>query len=451
MASANDSSKRSRLLGGASPDAGCLSGLPSGVLTHVANYLDGPSRLFFAAALTNENAAASNERNTAIVGNEWTTLDFGGIEEDLAARLSDGDINAVLQCIDAVNRVKKLKLTNCINITGVGLEPLRGSTTIEQIDLSLFYDRKHPDFCPAPLISCEFVLPILDSIIEREGSLLRHLHLPSEWKGDFQFDQFLRRYNEMLVNRGVISCVKCNTHVPPQDGSWINFSGWGDQNYTCYDCLQHYCYTCIRPADYGDTFMMTILCYCELCDKRFCPDCKKSTMCSCCEKAFCGDCRDFIDCQSGADCNAEICDQCVDEADAYERCCKCDRHFCQGCSYHLLTYCGNCQKSFCYDCRQEEEDPIMSWRSCGRCNFHSCPNCCKEAPKGLGARRLCEDCDYCSSCIEVTGDLSCKGCRKLAHKLLYERSIENKKLMTENKELKKRVKELEEKMKSMAT
>eukprot|EP00985_Skeletonema_marinoi_P006094 scaffold2645_cov96-Skeletonema_marinoi.AAC.1 len=65
------------------------------------------------------------------------TLDFEDIEEDLAIKLSDGDISAVLTCIDAVNRLKTLKLTNCINIIGVGLEPLRGSSIIEQIDLSL--------------------------------------------------------------------------------------------------------------------------------------------------------------------------------------------------------------------------------------------------------------------------------------------------------------------------
>ncbi|KAK1740839.1 hypothetical protein QTG54_008091 [Skeletonema marinoi] len=179
MASANDSSKRRRLLGGASPDAGCLSELPNGVLTNVANYLDAPSRLFFAAALTNQNAVASDERNTAIVGNEWTTLDFGDIEKDLAVKLSDGDINAVLMCIDAVNRVKKLKLTNCINITGAGLEPLRRSTIIEQIDLSLVGKHQSPRLGTRPPISCKLVLPILDSIIEREGCSLRHLQFPS--------------------------------------------------------------------------------------------------------------------------------------------------------------------------------------------------------------------------------------------------------------------------------
>ena len=106
MASANDSSKRRRLLCDAPPpDASRLSYLPIAVLTNVANYLASPSRALFAAALvTNQNAvAASDERNTAIVGNEWNTLDFGDIEEDLAARLSDDNIRAVLLCIDAVN------------------------------------------------------------------------------------------------------------------------------------------------------------------------------------------------------------------------------------------------------------------------------------------------------------------------------------------------------------
>ena len=214
MASANDSSKRRRLLGDASPDAGCLSELPSGILTHVANYLDAPSRALFAAALINQNAVASDERNTVIVGNEWTTLDFGEIEKELAVKLNDDDIEKVLQCIDAANRVKKLKLTNCIHITGVGLEPLRGSTIIEQIDLSLVGDHQSPNISPKPPISCEFVLPILDSIIEREGCSLSHVQFPSVWSEggkSIQFEQFRMRYNEMLDNRGV-GCAKCNTN-----------------------------------------------------------------------------------------------------------------------------------------------------------------------------------------------------------------------------------------------
>eukprot|EP00984_Skeletonema_dohrnii_P007875 scaffold2901_cov91-Skeletonema_dohrnii-CCMP3373.AAC.19 len=272
MASATDSSKRRRLLGdAASLDAiiSCLlSDLPSGILTNVANYLDAPSRLFFAAALTTHQiTAASDERNSAIVDSERTTLDFGDIEKDLAAKLSDGDICAVLICIDAVNRLKTLKLTNCINISGAGLEPLRGSTIIEQIDLSLVGKHQSPRLSSRPPISCEFVLPILDSIIEREGCSLRHLQFPSVWSegGErVQFEQFIGRYNEM-INRGgiIINCAKCSAHLPPQNESLIDDYGTDrSQNYTCYECLKYYCEVC---KDDDDEYMLS---YCSLCEKR---------------------------------------------------------------------------------------------------------------------------------------------------------------------------------------
>ena len=184
MASADDSSKRRRLLGDASPDTKCISDLPNGVLTHVASYLNAPSRAIFAVALSTQQntAAASDERNTAIVGDEWSTLDFGDIEKDLAERLSDGDISSVLICIDAVNKLKTLKLTNCLRITGAGLEPLRGSVVIEQIDLCLAAKHQSAILDPPPPLSCELVVPILDSIIEREGCSLMHLQFPKVWR-----------------------------------------------------------------------------------------------------------------------------------------------------------------------------------------------------------------------------------------------------------------------------
>jgi hypothetical protein len=238
MASVNDSSnsKRRRLEDSVSLDARCLHNLPSGILTHVAKYLAPPSQALFAAALiAADQNAASDERNSTIVGNDWSTLDFGDIEKELAAKLSDNHIREVLQSIDAVNRLKTLKLTNCINITGAGLEPLRGSTTIEQIDLSLVGKHQSRKLKPDPPISCDHVLPILDSIIEREGCALQHLQFPSKWLDRMgiryrngrqrelfdQFVQFLRRCNGMWDNRGGISCLKCNSNSPTDNGSWI--------------------------------------------------------------------------------------------------------------------------------------------------------------------------------------------------------------------------------------
>ena len=64
------------------------------------------------------------------------TLDFGEISSILASKLTDDDIASILVSIDAKNTLKVLKLIGCDNISGAGLEPLRGSSVLEQIDLS---------------------------------------------------------------------------------------------------------------------------------------------------------------------------------------------------------------------------------------------------------------------------------------------------------------------------
>ena len=99
----------------------CLSDLPSGILAHAANFLAPPSRALFAVALDGNSAASTNESSSAIAGNQWDVLDFGHIEKELAVKLSDDDVEKVLLVrIDAINKVKRLKLTNCVNITGAG-------------------------------------------------------------------------------------------------------------------------------------------------------------------------------------------------------------------------------------------------------------------------------------------------------------------------------------------
>jgi hypothetical protein len=166
----------------------CLADLPIGILEHASSFLAAPSRAFFAVALKNthppdENPSSIEQQTTSsvggravnhryvpcstpyVAGSDWETLNFGDIEKELAAKLSDDDLSDVLQHVDAVNNVKRLKLANCTNITGVGLIPLQFSTVIEQIDLSLTAVGEDPRMDPEPPISCDLVLPILDSII----------------------------------------------------------------------------------------------------------------------------------------------------------------------------------------------------------------------------------------------------------------------------------------------
>ena len=463
VASANDRSKRRRLLSDSSPGIQCLSDLPNGVLTHAASFLGPPSRAFFAASLAiSQNAApASEERNIAIVDHEWSTLDFGDIEKDLAIRLSDRDIKAVLLSIDAVNKLKTLKLTNCIKITGAGLEPLRGSTMIEQIDLSLVEKHQSPDLKPPPPISCEFVLPILDSIIEREGCSLRHLQFPYVWREEgrrrnnddensVQFDQFIRRYNSTLLNRGgnlgVISCQKCDRNVVREnENHWIELSGhrFGSQNYTCCECLGYYCVVC------EDRWLV----YCERCECRLCKDCQSTFYCTECREYYCVDCKDFIECSV---CNASYsCKDCR----AWWVCCKCERRFCDGNGNSCWddaggTHCDDCQKLCCDNCVQESGWPSR----CECCAREFCDDC-NEKKTGMDALRKCKSCDEysCGECRtrmmdkEEDSNDFCVGCVQIAGRLLMKEYEEAK---TEIKELKhkvqykdRRVKELEEKMK----
>ena len=75
-----------------------LADLPSAILTHTASFLAAPSRALFAIALDENSVITPNERSSAIVGNQWDTLDFGEIEKDLAENLSDEGIRDILIC-----------------------------------------------------------------------------------------------------------------------------------------------------------------------------------------------------------------------------------------------------------------------------------------------------------------------------------------------------------------
>ena len=445
MASANDSSKRRRLLSDVSSGIKCLSDLPNGVLTHAASYLALPSRPLFAVALSDQNAStASNERNTAIVDHEeWSTLDFGDIEKDLVTRLTDGDISSILICIDAVNKLKTLKLTNCLHITGAGLEPLRGSTMIKQIDLSLVGKNESPYLKPPPPISCEILLPILDSIIEREGCSLMHLQFPKVWRkegSNVQFDHFLQRFDEM-PNRGIISCCKRSCDLPPEHEHWIEISGrfYGSQNYTCCECLNYYCDEC--QDDAGEYWTN----YCGRCERQLCVDCQSMKFCTECKRYYCVDCKDFIECW---DCSEKY--RCKDCRGDWGFCCKCERNCCGTYGYEcsssvILFYCqnDNCHMECCNDCEQE-----FGWPSCAGCDTEFCYDC-NEKKKGMDAVRTCELCEiyYCGKCrVSMTGKEGevCTGCIKMARRLLME---ENKKVRKENKVAKAEIKDLKKQLK----
>ncbi len=396
-----------------------LTNLPSGILAHAASFLAAPSKALFAVALDENSGVTCNERSTAIVGNQWDVLDFGAIEKELAAKLLDSDIEKVLLRIDAINHVKRLKLTNCTKITGVGLEPLRGSTTIEQIDLSLVGDNQNPNLDPAPSISCEYGLPILDSIITSEGCELEHLQFPAKWHDEpssaSEFHAFLGRYNQMLRSYDGTNCFECNGLLPCDDLEWINFGTYnyphyGTQNHTCYGCLKHYCYVCVINEGEINGEEKFMLSDCSTCKRDYCADCLDMTACSLCERSHCNDCYEY-ECQ----------------------CHRCNKKICSDCDTHSFKKCEYCQKSYCSLCNEVGGmfDYGYPWLDvCDRCHVKCCDDCRLQS-----VRQGQQD---CIDCIRRIAPLLVGV--SLAQKQLQEENeqlkVENEELKSENKELK---------------
>lgn len=222
-----------------------LFDLPIESLTNIASYLRTSSR---ALALFNVALAYDHHNNvkvrdlcgirslrswrkqlSAVCGERWDILDFGELERDLARRLCDSDIQAVLLFFDAVHTRRKLRLSNCTNIKGSCLKPLRGSLMLEQIDLSLIGD--NIGALPAPNISYRHVLQIL-----RECSSLRHIQFPgireivlNRTESSFELKHFITKYNQMWKKRDNVSCSKCSTDTNVLGGNnirWMNIFGY---------------------------------------------------------------------------------------------------------------------------------------------------------------------------------------------------------------------------------
>ncbi|KAL7453980.1 hypothetical protein ACHAWC_005613 [Mediolabrus comicus] len=382
-----------------------LSSLPIGALAHTASYLAVPSRALLAVALDSREEGS----NSAIAGKEVDTLDFGDIEKDLAAKLSDDDIRDVLVSTNAVNKLKKLRLANCINITGAGLEPLWGSSVIEFIDLSLAGIHESPHLDPEPPISFDEVLPILESIIETgENCALKLLVFPEVWQKEIDeesdFHAFLIRYDQMLIRRSP-SCTKCNSNLQVE------------QYDTCYGCFKNFCIDCEED------------------DGTYCVD-----WCNTCERHYCSHCQIIESC--GSCCHEMHCVDCV----ALKRCSRCRIGLCSDCpKFHCDGDCGD-DRVWCESCWWRSGYSYIQ-SSCFLCCTQYCKPCSKSNANGV---RLCGSCEAClcgqcrvEKCEEGSG---CRGCLQHAFEVLLANKktveAENDELRDHNRVMKNNINEL---------
>ena len=209
-----------------------IDDLPDHLLVEVASFLDKECRALWAVSMSAPSGHWTTSSAVSVKGGqiltlqrenwreEWREFDFGAFHRvsrlELYDGLSDDDLKAVLICIDAVTNVESLYLkrtnrpTVSSRITGRGLEPLRGSTALKRVDISLV-----GGYCSDTDGECRLelgeVLPVLDSIVESNGNKLCHIQLPNKWR-DAKHDslsRFIARYNDMLETR-VYKCCQCD-------------------------------------------------------------------------------------------------------------------------------------------------------------------------------------------------------------------------------------------------
>jgi len=266
-----------------------IANLPDGILVGISSYLAKPSLALFAIAISSNNSQRTQTSKIILSSTDWEVLDFDDIEKSLAKQISDDHIDKMLKSIDAVNNLKILKLAGCVNMTGSGLDVLRSSVAIEQIDMSLVGKNEVPLIEPEPLLSESLVIPILDDIISR-GNSLTQLELPKKWRNahSIRFTLFLGRYNNYLA-RQRHRCLKCDRiceEVGDHD-EWITLTPqtrwYGTQHFTCTQCLKHICW---RDECGDDT-------WCKKCEKLLCQECSPSTKCSQCYYSFCNACDEM--------------------------------------------------------------------------------------------------------------------------------------------------------------
>ena len=422
--------KRRKLLATASPAAVVddseikIIDLPEWAIKEIIDYIPKTSRALLALALTTDSASwreihwnksapksilswfkkgptssKKMKRPSAITKlilspkNEdeedlWEEINFGDNEWLLCIELTDDDIAGILACINSVQKLKRLYLTNCENISGRALEPVRGSTVLERLDLSLAGEHYDGRSNECHLLETD-VIPILDSILDRENHSLKHLQFPYRWRTETfwnrevqtgYFARFLQKYNE-TENQQSIRCQKCNTNcrehlsICREDERKY----FGTQGNTCYDCLSHYCYNC---CDEEGQFYLT---FCVSCEKFRCKYCMTMKPCrSCRQSAFtqelqpgyterndisfmCIDCEGSRNCR---ECGHDFCDNCSQEV---RWCNDCDRTGCRTCMNMLRCEHVDCHARTCGSCRDNNIGGLeRAVKTCRRCRRNLC-------------------------------------------------------------------------------
>ena len=337
----------------------------------------------------------------------WSELDFGDIEYDLAIRLSDDDIAAVLSCINAFKKLKTLVLTGCVSISGKALLTLHGSKVLERLDMSLV-ERGVP-FDSECTLSKAIVVPILDSIIDTEDNSLKYIQFPKSWQyypNVGELDAFLLRYKQSYSQANICctNCTKSCQDALSRGGSRVNDTSTS-QDFTCYNCLNNFCYSC-------GVGTIPKLAGCQGCEKEFCSDCVKMIPCATCpvdsDEIYEASYYCSSECAERSTCNECKRVQCGGYGCSMINTCKgCGRSACDDCMSFVKCEEGFCSEEHCVDCFNDKKNTNVQ---CGECKTTYCFNhrlnvlglgsqsweVMTRAQKGASMRN-----EMCFGCLEI--------------------------------------------------
>jgi hypothetical protein len=292
--------------------------------------------------------------------NRWKEIQFcNGVTP---CGINDNQLASFLTRSNAKENTQVLSLTGCPNIRGSGLEPLRQSRVLEDIDLRVIgtvplNGEDGMEYGPTGLDE-EYVVNVLTSMIQ-EMELNHYNHRSYVFLGRVAF-----RSQQLPVNRSNLiasmmaslnstrercwrlqspqPCLKCK-RTSPQDyrvypsciAPLCNQKQWctsckSDSNprVHCVTCESNYCGNC-SPQ----------LIICSVCNHNYCKPCAMPPACSACDKMKCQWCSNLTTCQG---CKKECC-----ASHGFESCGKCDKIFCLECCDDELLFCVVCNRHYC--------------------------------------------------------------------------------------------------------
>jgi len=277
--------------------------------------------------------------------------------------INDDQLSAFLRNINAVENTRVLSLVGCPSLTGRGIEPLTGSTVLEDIDLrvrgTLPLKGEFGKRVGASSLDGLFVTRVLRTMLPLTANqdiapftlrrvVFRSATNPRLATNPYGAGVYISRFYSFLNSCKRKLAIQSKAKYCNKQGEC--FDTFGKKEFgKCSKCMEVFCFTC----NSGQEFVK-----CLLCAELLCPTCKEgqSIKCIVCHSSCCNACAMPPKCSM---CDVQKCQWC---SNIYE-CGGCGK---QSCATHGAECCGGCEKSYCNDCQDERLE------FCIVCNEHYC-------------------------------------------------------------------------------